>query len=170
MVTTEEADLAQTLGASGVTDELDAMALAMHVALGFDASQSTPAVRGDSEVRALTLHPTPVTGLAAAPESGKPRATTSDTYRFFRETAGAMGPDDHVLIVTSAIHAPFQHAQAIAELVLPNGPSLTSVGAHIATTSYSAVRRDWTTAEWLQEIRSALWSMKQMYAALINQS
>ncbi|WP_071288566.1 hypothetical protein [Mycolicibacterium llatzerense] len=160
-----EIDGAAALGAHDVRDELDAMAVALQHTL--DLPEGPPPTRDSvSEVRTLATEPRPVTGLAAAPGPGKPRATTSDTYRFFLDTAGSVGRGDHLLIVTSAIHAPFQHAQAIGELGLATGATISTVGAHISASQNPAVRTEWTTAEWLQEIRSTIWSMKQMYLAL----
>lgn len=166
-VTAEEVDFAAAIGAHDVRDELDAMAVSLKHALGLPGA--VPAKRdSESEVRSLAAEPLPVTGLAAARREGEARATTSDTYRFFLESAGNLGPDDHILIVTSAIHAPFQHAQAIGELGIVTDATITSIGAHIATTSEPLVKQEWTTAEWLQEVRSAIWSMKHMYEALLT--
>ena len=153
------------IGVTEVRDELDAMAAALRYTLGLLAGES-PARDSESEVRTLADRPLPVTGLAAARGEGKVRATTSDTYRFFLDTTAPIGRDDHLLIVTSAIAAPFQHAQAIAELGIPTGATITSIGAHINTSQESRIRQTWTTAEWLQEVRSTLWSMKQMCLAL----
>lgn len=162
----DEQNVAEQLGVGPVADELDAMAAALRYSLHLPGHEAGRAASSEpSEVREVATKPIPVLGLAAAPGEGKPRATTSDTYRFFRETATLSG-SDHVLIVTSAIHAPFQHAQAIAELGLLTSATITSVGAHIGTSSESCVRHTWTTAEWLQEVRSAIWSMRNMYQAL----
>jgi hypothetical protein len=95
------------------------------------------------------------------------RATTSDTYKFFLEAADPITAEDRILVITSALHAPFQHAQALAELSLPTGATITSVGARARTSRQAIVRGEWTTAEWLQEIRSAIWSMRVMYDKLI---
>lgn len=88
------------------------------------------------------------------------------TYRFLLDNAPVIGPRDHILIVTSAITAPFQHALAIAELGVSTGATITSVGAHIATSREPLVQEKWTTAEWLQEVRSTVWSMQQLCLAL----
>lgn len=164
-VTQVEVDGAAAIGAHDVQDELDVMAAALKHTLGLP-KLPMPARETVSEVRVLASDPLPVTGLAAAPGLGKPRATTSDTYEFFLESSGSIGPEDHLLVVTSAIHAPFQHAQAIGELGIVTGATITSVGAHISTSRNPAIQTEWTTAEWLQEIRSTIWSMKQMYIAL----
>jgi hypothetical protein len=161
-----EREVASRLHLGPIADELDAMCAALSYALnlpkGIDESRRSP-----SEVRRLAMSPIPVFGLAAEPGQGNVRATTSDTYRFFLETAGSVTRRDHVLIITSALHAPFQHAQALAELSVPTGATITSVGAHIGTSRQATVRTEWTTAEWLQEIRSAIWSMRVMYDKLL---
>lgn len=161
-----ERELASALHLGPVADELDAMCAALRhaLALPHSAEQSQ---RSPSEVRQLAVSPIPVAGLAAEPGPGNRRATTGDTYRFFLETAKNVTQQDHILIITSAIHAPFQHAQALADLSVSTGATITSVGAHVSTSSQAAVRAEWTTAEWLQEIRSAIWSMRVMYDKLL---
>lgn len=162
-----EREVASGLRLGPITDELDAMCTALRHALALphvaEASRRLP-----SEVRHLARSPIPVAGLAAEPGQGSIRATTSDTYRFFLETAENITQRDHILVITSAVHAPFQHAQALAELSLPTGATITSVGAHMGTSRQAAVRTEWTTAEWLQEIRSAIWSMRVMYDKLLG--
>lgn len=162
-----ERDVASKLRLGPVDDELDAMCAALRYALKIphDGQKSR---RPPREVRQLATSPTPVAGLAAEPAQGSVRATTSDTYRYFLEVAGGVTAQDHILVITSAIHAPFQHAQALAELSVPTGAMITSVGAHIGTSREAAVRATWTTAEWLQEIRSAIWSMRVMYDKLLS--
>lgn len=161
-----ERKVASNLHLDPVNDELDAMCAALGYALTLPDGADEPQ-RSPSEVRRLAVSPIPVAGLAAEPGQGNVRATTSDTYRFFLETAGTVTKQDHILVITSAIHAPFQHAQALAELSVPTGATITSVGAHIATSREAVVRAEWTTAEWLQEIRSAIWSMRVMYDKLL---
>lgn len=161
-----EREVASRLHLGPITDELDAMCAALCYALNLPGSVEESRW-SPSEVRRLARSPIPVSGLAAEPGQGNVRATTSDTYRFFLETAGSVTQRDHILIITSALHAPFQHAQALAELSVPTGATITSVGAHIGTSRQDAVRTEWTTAEWLQEIRSAIWSMRVMYDKLL---
>ncbi|MFY9808099.1 MAG: hypothetical protein WAK86_12635 [Pseudonocardiaceae bacterium] len=161
-----EREIASRLRLGPVADELDAMCSALRYALTLpDCVERSP--QYSSEVRQLAISPIPIAGLAAEPGQGNVRATTSDTYRFFLETAGNLTEHDHVLIITSAIHAPFQHAQALAELSIPTGATITSVGAHLGTSRQTAIRSEWTTAEWLQEVRSAIWSMRVMYDKLL---
>ncbi len=162
-VTDAERALAATLTTEAVDDELDAMSVALVTNLSLDPATVAPKTPGISEIRSLATDPIQVTGLSAAPGPGKPRATTSDTYRFFVDTAEHAAGAEDILVVTSAIHGPFQHAQALAELGLWTGARITTIGAHISTSDNAQVRTSWTTAEWLQEVRSAIWSMRMMY-------
>lgn len=161
-----EREVAAGLELGPVTDELDAVCAALRHALLLP-DITDPSARAPSEVRRLAAAPVPVAGLAAERGPGNARATTSDTYRFFLRTAENITVRDRILVITSAIDAPFQHAQALAELSVPTGATITSVGAHIGTSRQAAVRTEWTTAQWLQEIRSAIWSMSAMYGTLL---
>jgi hypothetical protein len=93
---------------------------------------------------------------APSAEPGARRADTSDTYRFW---AGEHhpGPDDSVLIVTSPIYVPFQHADAIRLLTLEYGCAVDTVGFD-AEQSFGPER-------YLQEIRSALRSLRKLHDA-----
>lgn len=161
-----ERELACGLYLGPVTDELDAMCAALSHTLNLPRGVRDPR-RRPSEVRQLALSPIPIAGLAAESAPGSARATTSDTYRFFLRTAGRVSATDHILVITSAIVAPFQHAQALAELSIPTGATITSVGAHLGTSREPSIRSEWTTAEWLQEVRSAIWSLRAMYDKLL---
>lgn len=165
-VVEREREVAAGLELGPVADELDAVCAALRHALPLPDSTEGSS-RSPGGVRRLADSPVPVAGLAAEPGPGRARATTSDTYRFFLRTAGNVTARDHILVITSAIDAPFQHAQALAELSVPTGATITSVGAHIGTSRQAAVRTEWTTAQWLQEIRSAIWSMWVMYGTLL---
>ena len=161
-----EREVAAGLELGPVADELDVVCATLRCAVRLpdiaERSSHSP-----SEVRRLAASPIPVAGLAAERGPGNTRATTSDTYRFFLRTAENVTARDHILVITSAIDAPFQHAQALADLSVPTGATITSVGAHIGTSRQAAVRTEWTTAQWLQEIRSAIRSMSAMYGTLL---
>jgi hypothetical protein len=167
VVTEAEHELAAELGLPPIQTELDAMTVAIAHNFGLGVPTAAIRDRGASQARQLATDPVPITTLAARPDPGETRATTSDTYQSFLELAGTVTAEDHLLIVTSAIHAPFQHVQALGELSLVTGARITSIGAHLGTSQSALVRaKAWTTAEWLQEIRSALWSMRWMYEAV----
>ena len=137
--------------------EADALETAMRAA--FDAGGAPPQ---SGPVRALGrgLHV-----LAAPPgEPGARRANTADTYRFWAAEAGA-GPGDRVLIVTSPMYVPFQHCDALRLLTLPYGCLVHTVGLD-ARHAAPAVPPAATGADrYLQEIRSAIRSMRLLLAA-----
>ncbi len=93
---------------------------------------------------------------APSAEPSVRRADTSDTYRFW---AGEHhpGPGDAVLIVTSPIYVPFQHADALRLLTLPYGCAVDTVG-------FDAAQRS-GPERYLQEIRSAVRSMRKLHDA-----
>lgn len=91
---------------------------------------------------------------APSAEPATRRADTSDTYRFWADEHHP-GPGDTVLIVTSPIYVPFQHADAIRLLNLPYGCTVDTIGFD-AEQSFGPER-------YLQEIRSALRSLRKLH-------
>ncbi|NYD37913.1 hypothetical protein [Actinomycetospora corticicola] len=162
--TDSEVRLGQEFARGSVQDELDAMSVALGWALDIPqvrAQERPLEERLPAEVRELRGGPASVIGLAAPAEPDAGRVTTAGTYRFFAASTD-LSSLDHLLIVTSAIHAPFQHALALGHLALPTGARVTSVGAHITTSALADVRETWSTGEWLQEILSAIRSLRRM--------
>jgi hypothetical protein len=102
----------------------------------------------------------PITVLAApSSEPMKRRANTADTFSFWmkhhRDNTGK-----RLLLITSQIYVPYQQLEAVRILGFPHGCSIETVG----------FPREWsvnlqgaqTAVNYLQEIRSALLSMKKI--------
>ncbi|MEV4350153.1 hypothetical protein AB0J83_37325 [Actinoplanes sp. NPDC049596] len=107
----------------------------------------------------ITTFEPPSVQVMAAPsaEPATRRADTSDTYRFWARH-NSPGPDDTILIVTSPIYVPFQHADALRLLTLPYGCTVDTVG--LDTGQAIAPER------YLQEIRSTVRSLRRLHAVI----
>lgn len=158
---------AEAAGAGDCAFEIDAMALGARRAFG-TGEPSTVESGGDPlsdphrawRVETLPLPRTRVLRVVAAPSSdpARRRANTPDTCRFWAEQVAGLGPGDRVLVVTSAIYVPFQHCDAVAAFTLPYGARVDTVG--------SAPRTPPDPDRLLQEIRSAIRSMRRLVSAL----
>ena len=89
-----------------------------------------------------------------------PRANTADTYDAWRASEPAPVPT--ILIVTSEIYVPFQHYDALRKL---NG-TVETIGVPAAHTLPNGLRQDFQPSNYLQELRSAIRSLRRLLAAL----
>ena len=107
----------------------------------------------------------PVTVVAAPPTQPGRRAITADTMLGWAELVARPTPDERILLVTTHLYVPYQHADAIATLGLPYRCGIDTVGFDTAT--FPA----WPNGpahvgEFLQELRSAIRSMRTLHARL----
>jgi hypothetical protein len=102
---------------------------------------------------------------APSSEPATRRADTSDTYHFWAAEARPR-PGERILVVTSPIYVPFQHADAVRLLGLPYRVGVDTVGFDptVATTPQPAQAGD--THRYLQEIRSAIRSLRRLHDTL----
>ncbi|MGY0236565.1 hypothetical protein [Longispora urticae] len=102
--------------------------------------------------------PAPATHTILAAPSSTPgrRANTADTYRYWAEN---YSPTGRLLLVTSTAYVPFQHCDALRVLGLEYGCEIDTVG--LAPTALP-----FTPANYLQEVRSAIRSMRALHAVL----
>ncbi|MGC4747660.1 hypothetical protein ACLQ28_18695 [Micromonospora sp. DT201] len=111
----------------------------------------------------------PVRVLAApSSEPHLRRAHTADTQRFWAGHV-QLAPGDEVLLVTAPIYVPFQHCDALRTLALPYGSDIETVGVD-PTLADLAVLPEQTLSpgRYLQEIRSAIRSMRALHTALTH--
>jgi hypothetical protein len=109
----------------------------------------------------------PVRVLAApSTEPDRRRAHTADTQRFWAEHV-RLRPGDPVLMVTAPIYVPFQHCDALRTLALPYGCGIETVGVDPDWSPLVRVPEPTLTpGRYLQEIRSAIRSIRALHAAL----
>ncbi|MFI5836242.1 hypothetical protein ACIA5A_21465 [Micromonospora sp. NPDC051300] len=106
--------------------------------------------------------------LAAPSTDPARRANTADTCAFWADSRVGPGSlsGESVLLVTTEHFVPFQQADAIRTLGIPYGCAVETVGLDPAAAADPSLRHALTTAEYLQEIRSAIRSMRLLHAAL----
>ncbi len=163
-----EFDVAATVGLPELTEEYAALDHLTRKA--FDLGEPE-AVAG--EVSALSAgtwgvrHYRTATGLdvrvCAAP-SGDParrRANTADTYDFFARQPPAPRPGDRLLIVTTPINVPAQHAAALRTLAQPLGVVVDTVGTG-PESAPAGLAHQYTATQYLLEVRSTVRALRRL--------
>jgi hypothetical protein len=154
---------------AGCAYEVDAMEAGIRDSFGLAAPSehrgtSGPVTHESWSITTFEAPDGPTVQLMAAPsaEPARRRADTSDTYGFWADE-NHPGPEDNVLIVTSPIYVPFQHADAIRLLGLPYGCGVDTVG--FEPSRLDVPLPDPGPARYLQEIRSAVRSLRRLHEA-----
>ena len=169
---TEHRMLAEAGVASGDT-EVDVLDAAVRLTLGLpapDEEDGHDAGHPHHSWSSRTYRPAglpPVRVLAApSTEPDRRRAHTADTQRFWAEHV-RLCAGDPVLMVTAPIYVPFQHCDALRTLAVPYGCGIDTVGVDPALAAPARVPEPTLTpGRYLQEIRSAIRSMRALHAAL----
>ncbi|WP_225853917.1 hypothetical protein [Micromonospora sp. AMSO31t] len=164
-----ESRLLAEVGVHGCATEVDALDAGVRLAFGVAAPAEETGETADHPHRAWssrTYRPVglPPVRVLAAP-SGEPdrrRAHTADTQRFWAEHV-RLRVGDPVLMVTAPIYVPFQHCDALRTLAVPFGCGIDTIGVDPAL---AAPEPTLTPGRYLQEIRSAVRSMRALHAAL----
>ncbi|HEY1178962.1 MAG TPA: hypothetical protein VGF17_22645, partial [Phytomonospora sp.] len=152
--------------------EVDALELGVREAFGATSHYEVeeggdPAGDPNRAWRVTTYHlpDTTPAHVVAAPSSepGLRRANTADTCRHWADEVVKLGPRDRVLVVTSTMYVPFQHADAVATIGLPYGCAVDTVGIDLTEHPDPRFRQVHAPDQCLQEIRSAVRSMRWLY-------
>lgn len=168
----DENELIDKLGHSGKDNEMEVMQAGLTAAFSLgdpvadERHDERDAEFGTSLVRTWHAGALPVRLVVApSPEPATRRANTADTYAYWADTCVHLGPADTILLVTSAIYVPFQHADAVRMLALPHGSSVETVGIDLSDERLGPLRQAFTPANYLQEIRSTIRSVRDLYTA-----
>jgi hypothetical protein len=105
-----------------------------------------------------------VTVVCARRAESTTRANTADTYDAWR--AADPGHHERILIVTTDIYVPFQHFDAIRKLGLTAGCSVETIGVPAGFELPNGFRVQFTLSHYLQEVRSAIRSLRRLLAAV----
>jgi hypothetical protein len=159
-------------GTEAVADEFDAMDAGIRLAFGLASPDRERGERSDLEYGSWRVHEyTTAAGLpvfvAAAP-SGEPekrRTNTGDSYEWFATEQARLEPGQRVLMVTSDIYVPFQHADALRVIGVPHGVVVETAGIQPGNVD-PRLNQVFTADSYLQEVRSTIMSFGRLLAAV----
>jgi tetratricopeptide (TPR) repeat protein len=167
-----ELELAERTGHSGLVDEFEAMDVGVRGAFSLDGPLTDEGEASDVEgaswrVRTYGGERGTTIKVIAAPSSepGLRRANTPDTYEWFASQLAGLRGSERILVVTSDIYVPFQHADALRMLSLPYSVEIDMVGIRAGDVDPS-LTQSFETHNYLQEIRSAIRSFRLLHDAL----
>ena len=164
----DEFELAAEAGAPWLTEEYEAMDFGTRRAFGLGEPES---VEGEESSlpggtwgvrRYRTAAGLPVR-VVAAPSSDpdRRRANTPDSYEFFAKYLAALRAGERLLLVTTPIYVPAQHAAAVRMLKLPYGVEVDTVGNTPGAVSGPPAQR-FSATKYLLEVRSTVRSLQQL--------
>lgn len=114
-----------------------------------------------------TLDGLPISlSVAPSAEPGTRRANTADGYRFWAEQIANVTTGTRVLLVTSQIYVPFQHADAVRMLGISHGCVLETVGIDHTYVDSRSVPQVFRGVNYLQEMNSSVRSFRMLLEAL----
>ncbi|WP_460545450.1 hypothetical protein [Glycomyces halotolerans] len=164
-------EFAELTGVVGARFEVDAMEAGLKRAFGV-VGEPEIEQGGDPDrdpgrawkVAAYAAGSTSVRAVAApSSQPARRRADTADTCRFWADRVADLRPGDSVLVITSSIFIPFQHSDAVAFMGLPYGCEVDTVGVDATALPEPYFRKEYTASDYLQEVRSAIRSMRRLH-------
>jgi len=169
----DELELAKLVSDREVADEFDAMDAGMRAAFHLgdpikERGESSDEVGVSWRVREygallVTTAETTVRVVAApSSEPGVRRANTADTYAWFAAELAHLRAEERILIITSDIYLPFQHADALRMLAIPYAVEVDAVGIQPGDLD-RRLSQTFAPHNYLQEIRSTIRSLGSLY-------
>jgi hypothetical protein len=169
----DEPDLASLAGLSAANDEMGAMDAGVRRAfsLNHEPIIETDSVHDHSNgnwmIRRYFVEKGIPVSVIAAPSSepSARRANTADTYEWWAKRVANLKTTDRVLLITSPIYVPFQHADAIRMLGLKYSCGIDTVGVPMDI-SAGLPPQPFTHQHYLQELRSTIRSFRLLMEEL----
>ncbi len=168
-----ELDLLPAFGLEGVREEHEAMARALRTSFGVELLDDTVPLDESVQpnLRKRVAVGTGAAGrqvaLVVAPSrDAARRANTPDSYHYWASEVAKVSPGQRVLMVTSPIYVPFQHADAVRMLGLPYGCVIDTVGIDPDAVDERGEPQIFRGVNHLQELNSTLRSYKALLDAL----
>lgn len=162
------------VGAEDVGDEFDAMDVGVRLAFDLDPPERERGERSRLEFGSWRVHEyTTVSGLpvsvVAAPSSEpeKRRTNTADSYEWFATELFDLRAGQRLLLVTSDIYVPFQHADALRVLGLPFQVEVETAGIQPGDVD-PRLSQVFSADAYLQEVRSTIMAFGRLLAALAD--
>jgi hypothetical protein len=159
-------------GGHAVEDEFDAMDVGVRLAFGLDAPDGERGMRAESaygswRVHEYTTGARPPVFVVAAPSSEPEvrRTNTPDSYEWFATELVGLQPGQRLLLVTSDIYVPFQHADAVRVLGLPYEVKVETMGIQPGDLD-PRLAQIFSADAYLQEVRSTIMAFGRLLAAL----
>jgi hypothetical protein len=157
----------RVVGDQELANEYDVMDAGVRRAFGLDAPTAERGEESETvgmawRVRDYRLADDLVARVVAAPstEPGR-RANTPDTYRWFARELGQLDPGQRLLLVTSDIYRPYQHADALRMLALPYGVEVDTIGIRPGAID-PRLAQEFRPHNYLQEIRSTILAFRNL--------
>lgn len=167
----DELELSSRFGREDLADEFDAMDAGVRAAFGLgelveERGESSPVVGAAWRVRRYeTLAGLPIHVIAApSTEPGTRRANTPDTYAWFAEQHARLNRGQRILVVTTDIYVPYQHADALRMLALPYGVDVDAIGI-LPGDLDPRLAQAFAPHSYLQEIRSTIRALHVLHEA-----
>jgi hypothetical protein len=167
----DEFELAAALGLGGIEEEFAALDFGTRQAFELGEPASRSGEHSDLVGGSWTLHRYESSGqvavdVAAAPSSDPSvrRANTPDSYAWFATTLAKLKPGQSILMVTTSIYVPAQHAAAIQMLELPYGVEVETVGFEPGMVD-PLLTQTFTPTKYLLEMRSSIRAFRRLLEA-----
>jgi hypothetical protein len=169
----DEFEIAAQADAPELTEEFEAMDYGTRRAFGLAEATSvegerSPLPGGTWGVRHYRTEAGLPVQVVAAPSSEPAvrRADTPDTYAFFAGHVAALRPGQRLLMVTTPIYVPAQHAAAVRMLALPHGVEIDTVGNEPGIVPGIAPSQSFSATKYLLEVRSTIRSLRKLATVL----
>ncbi|HEY7951701.1 MAG TPA: hypothetical protein VID70_01860 [Solirubrobacteraceae bacterium] len=169
----DEHALAARIGCHDLSDEFEALdegvRRAFHVSAGSERGERSERVGESWAVREYGDHAKLTIRVVAAPSSepGLRRANTADTYKWFASELAQLRSGERVLILTSDIYVPFQHADALRMLALPYDVEVDAAGIRPGDAA-EELAQVFQSHNYLQEMRSTIRALRALYGAWLQ--
>lgn len=167
----DEIELVRSILGDGPQNEFDVMDDGVRNAFGLgeasdERGEESDVVGASWRVREYAYaYGLPVRVVAAAsPEPGR-RPNTADTYGWFASELAHLQPGERLLLVTSDIYVPYQHADALRMLALPYRVEIETAGMRPGEVD-QRLAQNFLPHDYLQEIRSTILALRNLHSTL----
>lgn len=169
----DESQTVALMGRPELTNEFEAMRTGMARAFGLRESSLETFDPGKGATTRMSFrggwqteagYPVELV-VAPSPDPAR-RANTGETFQYWADQV-ELTPDDSLLVVTSSIYVPQQHCNAVLAVGLKYGCRIETIGIDNADQA-PPLRQQFTPAKYLQEIRSAIHAMRELYREVVR--
>lgn len=158
-------------GSQAVEDEFDGMDVGVRLAFGLGAPDGERGMQAGSAFGSWRVHEyksgaQPVFVVAAPSSEPEVRRTnTPDSYEWFATELVGLRPGQRLLLVTSDIYVPFQHADALRVLGFPYEAKVETIGIQPGDLD-PRLAQSFSADAYLQEVRSTIMAFGRLLAAI----